>query len=786
MRFLLLMLLSGIVLHSAGQSIEGKVIDQNTGRPVSGASVYTSTGYGAVTDTNGTYRITKLKQGLQTLTVSCIGYKTTVLTQESGSSPAIIRLEPWNLLMQPVEVRAIRAAENAPFAKTNLDKKDIEALNLGQDLPFLLNQTPSVVVNADAGNGIGYTGIRIRGTDATRINMTINGIPYNDAESQGIFFVNLPDLASSTSSIQVQRGVGTSSNGGGAFGATLNFSTNETNTSHYAEINNSAGSFGTFKNTLKAGTGLLNDRFTLDIRLSNIRSDGYIERASSDLKSMYVSAAYLTEKSSLRFNFLSGKEKTYQAWYGVSENDLLTNRRINYAGTEKSGTPYDNETDNYKQDHYQLFFNHAPSEKWTLQSALFLTRGKGYYEQYKAGQSFSKYGLDNYVTGNEIRTETDLIRQLWLDNIFYGQTFSAQYLSGAEQLTIGGGWSNYQGNHFGDIIWAREGIEKGYRWYDHDASKKDAHLYTKYQYRLAADHTLFGDLQYRQVSYRIDGFRDNPNVLLNERFHFINPKLGWSYTHNNYRAYFSYALGQKEPNRDDFEAGIQDRPRPEKLHDFEAGISQRSARAGWNAGIYYMYYIDQLVQTGKINDVGAYTRTNIPRSHRLGIELQAHSMLTEWWKLSGNATFSRNKVNAFTEYVDDYDNGGQKSYSYQKSDLAFSPNVIAQASMELRPFTSLTLQLASKFTGRQFMDNTSREDRSLDPFWVQDLRVQYVLHGKWYRECQFIVQVNNLLNTKYEPNGYTYSYMYNGQLNTENYYYPMAGTQWMAGINLRF
>lgn len=782
----MLLFLGGCAVASQAQDLQGKVVDRQTGRPLIGASVSYSGGYGTITDSNGVYRLRTKNTGQRSLTISCIGYKTIVIPAQGISAMPLHELEPWNLLMQPVEIRAIRAAENAPFAKTNLDKKDIEALNLGQDLPFLLNQTPSVVVNADAGNGVGYTGIRIRGTDATRINMTINGIPYNDAESQGIFFVNLPDFASSVGSVQIQRGVGTSTNGGGAFGATLNFSTNEVYTSPYAEISNSAGSFGTLKNTLKAGTGLLNDHFTLDLRLSNIQSEGYIDRASSDLRSYYVSAAYLDEKNSLRLNILSGKEKTYQAWYGVSEADLALNRRVNYAGTERPGSPYENETDNYGQDHYQLFFNHSANDNWNLQTALFLTRGKGYYEQYKAEEAFSKYGKSNYVIGNETITETDLIRQLWLDNYFYGQTFSMQYQKGGEQFTLGGGWSGYDGKHFGEIVWAKEGIENGYRWYDHDARKKDAHLFSKYQQRLGKHHSLFGDLQYRYVNYRIDGFRDNPAIDVANTYHFVNPKIGWTYTRNNYQWFISYALGQKEPNRDDFEAGIREQPRPEKLHDWEAGVSHRTARSGWNAGLFFMYYVDQLVQTGKINDVGAYTRTNIPESHRLGLELQGYSMLTDWWKVSGNATLSSNKVKSFTEFIDDYDNGAQKPFVYKNTDLAFSPSLTANASMEFRPLANYSIHLVGKYVGRQYMDNTSNASRSLDPFWVQDLRMQYKITGRSFRDIQFIVQVNNLFNARYEPNGYTFSYLYDNQLTTENFYYPMAGINWMAGIHLRF
>ena len=384
-------------------------------------------------------------------------------------------------LLVPVEVSAVRAAENAPFAKTTLSKKEIDKINLGQDLPFLLNQTPSVVINSDAGNGVGYTGIRIRGTDATRINVTLNGIPYNDAESQGSYFVDLPDFASSTNSIQIQRGVGTSTNGSGSFGATINLSTNDLNREFYAELNNSMGSFNTWKNTFKIGTGLIGKHFTIDGRLSNITSDGYIDRAKTDLKSYYFSTAYVNDKSSLRLNIFSGKEKTYQAWNGVSEADLKTRRTYNVSGQEQPGKPYENETDNYIQTHYQLFFNHQFNAYWKTNLTLFLTRGKGYYEQYKAQATLLDYHVPDYITSDTTITNTDLIRRLWLDNHFYGTTFSVQHRKGKTQFTAGGSFTKYDGHHFGEIIWAKTtgAVPANFRWYNLTAHKNDFTLFTK-------------------------------------------------------------------------------------------------------------------------------------------------------------------------------------------------------------------------------------------------------------------------------------------------------------------
>ncbi len=688
------------------------------------------------------------------------------------------------LFLEPVEVRAIRASENSPFTKSTITGKELKKANFGQDLPVLLNQTPSVVINSDAGNGVGYTGIRIRGSDATRINMTINGIPYNDAESQGLFFVNLPDLASSVSDVQIQRGIGTSSNGAGAFGATMNFSTNEVKLDPYAEINNAVGSFNTWKHTVKAGTGLINDHFTVDARLSKISSDGYIDRATTNLHSFYVSAAYLTANTSIRLNVMSGKEKTYQAWNGISAADLKTNRTMNYSGMEKPGTPYDNETDNYQQDHYQLFVNHRFNDKIEFSTAFFLTQGRGYYENYKAGEFFGDYGLNDFVTGNDSLTKTDLVRQLWLDNNYYGQIASLQIKGSKSTFTAGGGWNRYDGKHFGEIPWAAVGVPVKHRWYDLRAHKTDVNAYTKYTRRVGNGLELFGDVQYRNVNYDIGGFRNSPTLMVNNKYNFVNPKAGITYTSGYMRMYASYSYAAKEPNRDDFEAGLNQQPRPEKMHDIEAGLERKISRFTWSANLFFMKYKDQLVPTGKINDVGAYTRVNIPDSYRAGIELQANAAITDWFNASANIAVSRNKVRNFTAYFDDFDNGGQQSQTYSTADIAFSPDVVGAASLNFTPMKNGEISLISKYVSRQYLDNTSDKNRSLDAFFVQDARVSYSLENKLFKNTQLILQVNNVLNNLYEANGYTYSYRSEGKINSDNYYFPMAGTNVMVGVNI--
>ena len=685
--------------------------------------------------------------------------------------------------MKPVEINAVRASDKTPIAKTNLDRKEIAAKNIGQDLPFILNQTPSVVVNADAGNGIGYTGIRIRGTDASRINITLNGIPYNDAESQGTFLVNIPDIASSAGSIQVQRGVGTSTNGAGAFGGSINLSTNEVITKPGLELNSTAGSFHSFKNTLIFNSGIFKKKFSFDGRLSSIRSDGYIDRATTRLQSFYTSAAYVTDKNSLRLNIFSGKEKTYQAWYGIDENTLKTNRTFNSAGTEKAGEPYANETDNYTQTHYQLFYNQQLNKWWKGNVALFLTKGAGYYEQYKNDQLLAEYGLPDYNNGGNSITETDLVRRLWLDNKFYGSIFSLQYNHLQSQVIIGGGVNQYDGKHFGEVISAEQqaAVPKNFRYYNTNAEKTDYALYMKWTEKIARHWETFLDVQVRAVDYSINGFRANPEIKVGERYRFFNPKAGITWSDKNMQAYVSYGRAAKEPNRDDFENNSDQLAKPEKLNDFEAGLENKNSRLSWGINLYYMQYKDQLILTGKINDVGAYTRTNIPNSYRAGIELSGGMKIYKWLSASANITLSKNKVINFTEYIDDYDNGGQQTQRYESTDIAFSPSCISAYAINLLPIKNVEINFMGKYVSRQYLDNTSQTSRSLGSFYVQDVKLNYTLQ----KAALLFLQVNNLFSKKYEPNGYTFSYIAGGEQTTENFYFPMAPIYWTLGINIK-
>ncbi len=730
-----------------------------------------------------------------------------------GLGPNSDSLLRHTLFLDPVEVTALRAGDRAPFTKLNITAATIAKGNTGQDLPFLLNQTPSVVVNSDAGNGVGYTGISIRGTDATRINMTLNGLPYNDAESQSIYFVDLPDFASSVGSIQVQRGIGTSSNGAGAFGATMNFSTNTYHPDAYAELDNTAGSFNTWKNTVRAGSGLLGGHFTLDMRLSRISSDGFVDRASSDLKSAYFSAAWFDASSSIRFNYLTGSEKTYQSWNGVPESKLSGDREAldahyarnsDYAGALYNSPgdslnlyrsdprrynyfTYANQTDNYRQDHYQLFFNHRFSSFLSANIAAFLTRGKGYYEEYKTAAAYSDYGLPDHTIGDTSLASTDLVRQKWLDNFFYGGIFSLQYKKNQTSVTAGGGWDRYDGKHYDDITWAAQGGIPGmgnYRYFNAPARKTDANSYVKWEQQLTGNLSSFIDLQYRHIYYRIEGFDDNPSLKVKTQYDFFNPKAGLSWHNGPWEAYLSYARAAHEPNRDDFEAGADQQPKAEKLQDTEAGFSRHDPRYHWGITGYYMRYRDQLVLTGKINDIGAYTRTNTPESYRLGVELEGEIKPVKWFYFSGNLTVSRNKALHYTEYTDDYDNGGQKTATYAATDLALSPDVTAAVTPGFFPLPALEISLPGKYVGKSYLDNAQDNAKKLSGYYVQQLRLIYTVKKSPFRELNLTFQLNNCFDKKYEANGYTYSYYSGGVLVNENFLFPQAGRNFLAAVHI--
>lgn len=724
-------------------------------------------------------------------------------TATAGAQETVDSVKIKRQQLAPVEIRALRASTDAPFAKTELSATDIAKQNLGQDLPYLLQYTPSAVVTSDAGTGVGYTGLRIRGTDGIRMNVTMNGIPVNDAESQGAFFVDFPDIASSLSSVQVQRGVGTSTNGAGAFGATMSLSNLQQMDNAGGELTGSYGSFNTLKSTLRAGTGLLKHGFRFDVRLSRISSDGYIQRSASDLKSMQFIAGWdVSKKTTLRLMVLTGKEKTGQAWNGVSGDSLKSNRTYNELGMKADGTFYNNQTDNYQQDYYQFFADHKFNHHLSAHAALFLTRGRGYYEEYKTGALFSSYGLPDYISasGKDTITSTDLIRQLWLDNYYYGSVFSLLYEKNKTQLSFGGGYTQYAGHHYGFIKWAQYNVPADYRWYNLRSQKNDLNLYVKAQQKIGEKLSAFGDLQFRNVAYNIYGFRNNPLLRSYPVYNFVNPKVGLTYLLANnskerQKVYASFAVANKEPNRDDFEASQLNQPKPERLNDIEAGYEINRKKWSTSANVYYMMYKDQLVYTGKINDVGAYTRTNVGQSFRRGIELQAGYVAAYWLKLNANATFSQNKIKSYTEYIDNYDDpsGNQLGIKHTNTDIALSPATVAAGVITIAPFRymqneqKLEMDIAAKYVGKQYLDNNQDDLRSLKSYGLCDIRFRYSIQMKPFREVDATLALNNVFNKRYESNGYVY-YVYQamGQQVIDNRYFPQAGFNWLLGLSFKW
>lgn len=797
----------------AQQKIHGEIKNES-GEPVIGAKVFLEGTYlGTYSEADGSYEIDNVKKGTYALKVTSFDHLDFQKSIEVADADLLLNIELTTnvMLLQPYVVMGVRANEKTPFTYTNLDAKDISSANFGQDLPYLLSTTPSTVVTSDAGAGVGYTGIRIRGVDPTRTNVTVNGIPLNDSESHGVFWVNMPDFASSVENIQVQRGVGTSANGAAAFGASVNIKTDEFHEKAYGVLDNSVGSFNTLRNTVKLGTGLINNAFTFDARLSRITSDGYIDRGSSNLKSFYLSGAWLGKKSSLRANVFSGHEKTYQAWYGTPESVINGDRDEiqNYiarnwitgadsanlmdAGRTYNYYTYDNEVDNYQQDHYQLHFSHEVNKYIDLKVSGHYTRGRGYYEQYKAGEELADYGLEPVGLTNDTVYTSDIIRRRWLDNHFFGGLFGLEYKKKGLQINVGGGANQYIGDHFGEIVWAQFASNSQIRdrYYENSSEKFEAQGYAKASYK-KNKLTYFLDAQYRYIDYEFLGVDEVSGELKDTQqettFSFFNPKAGLLYDINsNSNVYLSAAIAHREPVRSDFrESTPANRPVAEKLLNIEAGHRIHTNKMFLNSNIYFMGYKDQLILTGQINDVGGYTRTNVDDSYRAGIELEGGYMITSKLSVSGNVTLSQNKVKNFTEYVDNYDTYVQDTIQHQNTDLSFSPNVIASLGLNYEPVKGLIIGVISKYVGKQYLDNTSTDSRSIDAYFVTNANISYTVKDVFMKEMTFGLRVNNVFNELYVNNGYTWGYVYGGERTVENFYYAQAGTNFLARITLKF
>lgn len=780
---------------SAQFTFIGKVLD-DYGVPLVGAAVYLpALEVGAQTDDGGNFSITDIPSGNQKIQVSFLGYQTIeVVVYFDQNKSEIFELKTSTYEMRPMEVRATRANERTPMTFSNLTQEELTKNNLGQDVPFILRWTPSAVVTSDAGTGIGYTGIRIRGSDPTRINVTINGIPLNDAESHNVFWVDLPDFISSTDDIQIQRGVGTSTNGAGAFGASIHLNTSKIERESYGSIQTTLGSFNTRKANISFGSGLLNDRFVFAGRLSTIQSDGYIDRASADLNSWYINTSYLGDRSTVQFNAFSGHEITYQAWNGVPA-DFLDDKELrtyNSAGTEKPGDPHENEVDNYQQTHYQLLWTNQLTSNLKFSLAGHYTKGAGYYEQYKADEELTEYSLEG-ASG----ATSDLIRRRWLDNDFYGMTYSLQSTAGEGRLdwTLGGGYHYYRGRHFGEVIWARDfgSGEMGHLYYDNLGRKGDFNAFGKLNYWINSNWDLYVDLQIRNVNYQFEGF-DNQLRLVDQSdaLTFFNPKAGLSYHFSNRaKGYWSFAVGHKEPNRDDYvETTPDERPLPERLYNTEIGYKYRSDKFALETNLYHMYYLNQLVLNGEINDVGAYTRVNIPYSYRLGLEINGGLSFGNRWRLDGNAAISKNKVIRHTIYEDSYDESfnwlGQEAVVYENTDLSFSPYFIGGGSLTHQiPFKEnrnfLEIGWLHKYVSSQFIDNTSDSNNQLDGYYVSDLQVIC----NWGEQVEINFLLGNIWNASYETNAWSYRYRYEGSRVIDQGFYPQAGTHFFVGLKIQ-
>jgi len=779
---------------SAQFTLEGKITDKASGLPLQGAYIALQNTYRqTVTSADGSYSITKVKSGTYEVSVSFIGYLTYQQKIAINSKQHLdVQLERKTFMSDEVIISSTRAGERTPVTYEDISHDRLVQRNMGQDLPVLISLSPSVVTTSDAGNGVGYTAMRIRGTDMTRINVTLNGIPLNDPESHDVFWVDLPDVASSVGNLQIQRGVGTSTNGASAFGASLNLQTSGLRADPYAEVSSAYGSYNTLKNSASFGTGLLQKCISFDGRFSKVHSDGYVDRASSDLSSWFLSSGFYRGRTIVKLNMLSGSEKTYQAWDGIPSEILDTNRTYNgmgkYADASGKIKFYNNETDNYRQDHYQLLMSHQLNDCTFANLSFHYTKGKGYYEQYRDDDSLSDYGIK---PGPDSIFISDIIRRKNLDNDFYGATYAVNYSERKLKLIFGGSWNYYYGRHYGTVIWAQYAgdSEINQKYYESTGAKYDFNMFGKAGYDLTDKIHLFGDIQFRRIVHKIDGIDDDQrDISQKHAYSFFNPKTGiFLQLTPSSNIYASVAIANREPNRSNFTDANPNGPVPkaETLYDFETGYSIQTGSMKLAANIFAMFYKDQLVLTGAINDVGAAVMTNVPESKRLGVELTSKIKLTSYLDWEANLTLSRNQIKHFTEFVDDWDNwGNQLAIEHKNTDIAFSPGVVGSSQLAYTPVQHLSARLITKYVGRQFIDNTNNSDRRLDAYLVNDLQLSYELNTKVLKKAVFTLIINNLLNTRYESNAWVYRYYSENRFGKIDGYFPQAGTNMMIGINL--
>ena len=795
-------LASGHYNYDNGSVIKGRVTDTE-GNPLAGtAIIIEGTYYGVYAASDGTYSFTNLKDGTYSLRFSFTGYETQTHEVELYDEYILdVVMEQLSFLTGDVVIKATRAGTRTPLAYTNVDRNVISKQNSGKDMPFLLSLTPSLVETSEAGTGIGYTNLRIRGTDANRINVTVDGIPLNDPESQQVFWVDLPDLASSVDNIQVQRGVGTSSHGAGAFGATVSIQTKNPDNEPFAQINTSYGSFNTFKNMITAGTGVLAERLAFQVRYSELRSDGYIERTGSDHRSLFINGVYRTERTHLKANIILGQEHTGIGWWGVPGEMLDVNRRYNPAGeyTDEFGITryYDNESDNYTQNHFQLIYGYRIDNNLTFNTALHYTRGEGYYEEYREDISFQDYGLPLVNIADTVIDETDIVRRKWMSNDFYGLVYSIAYKKGKIEVTAGGGANHYTGDHFGRIIWMRYSghLEKDHEWYFNTGKKGEVSIFGKADYNITDRISVFADLQYRNINYRLSGPDDDLKELgQRHTYGFFNPKAGLFVNINqNQDAYLSFSVANREPSRADFKEAAGDpdaAPRPETLYDTELGYSVRGGNYSIAANLYAMLYKDQLVPTGELSSTGYTIMTNVAKSYRMGIELISSIKPVKILNWDFSITLSRNKIKNLVEYYIDY-NTSDWSEEYRSKtlgtvDIAYSPSIIASSDIHLKIFKNTGIHFISKYVGKQYFDNTMNTERMLDPYLVNNFRIDFEPSIPKTKNLEFQLLVNNIFDNKYESNAYGGNWYEDGVEKTWSYYFPQAGINYMIRIGVTF
>lgn len=791
-----------------GFSISGKITDSN-GAPLVGATVVLeNTLLGVSSGKDGSFLISRLKSGNYTLVVSYMGYdsKRIDVTLSENTNISIV-LSESSLMCEEVVVSATRASTRMPIAQSTMDKELVRASNSGFDVPYLLEMLPSVVATSEGGTGIGNTTLRIRGTDHTRINVTVNGIPLNDAESQGVYWVDLPDFASSVDNVQVQRGVGTSTNGAAAFGATVNFQTVTLNPEPFAAVDLFGGSYNTQKISGRVGTGLINGKFSFEGRYSQLRSDGYIERAGSEHKSMFFTGAWHGAKSLVRFNIIHGEEHTAITWEGTPDYMMSTNRRYNLAGeyTDEDGNIryYEDQKDNYWQTHYQLISSHSITENLIFNATLHLTDGKGYYEEFKEDRKFSKFGLPNVVIGTQTFDRSDVIQQKWMDNAFYGAITSLNYSEGAVTATLGAGWNQHDGNHFGRILWSsvNAGLPKDFEWYRNTGLKTDWNIFAKSVWQINDQISVFGDIQYRGVGYKLKGIdSDVVGIDQNHSWSFVNPKIGATLKFStSQELYYSFGIANREPSRSDLKDAMKGSdsyvPKPETLYDWELGYKFQHQIFSFNANFYYMKYKDQLVLTGELTDVGYALMDNVSSSYRAGVELIFGVKPISWLKWEFNTTLSRNIIKNYTNYANLTDNstdwnetGLTVPESIGNTTISFSPSVVGASKLTIIPTKGLSFSWIAKYVGEQYLDNTQNSARKLDSYLVNNFSVDYKFKFNGTKLVYVQGIVNNVLNHKYESNAWVYRTLF--QSGEPEYtsigYYPQATLNFALKLGVEF